>query len=514
MSANQSQGGADANTGAKPPVDRVTGVQLAQGIGHQPAKGFWADAWEQVLRSPRAVVAICWIALVAAFAVISPVIASGHPIYVAYAEPTTASASPLIFYLTATDALLLLGTAAGLIVMFVPGKAGRKDRFGVVAQGALVGALALVIAAAVRGSGLGQWLVGQISGPNTSRLVPFFGSGSGATLVVGLICGFAAGLVALGVPFVRSFGRRLGVIAIVAVVAGGVMGLKWVEPLERFDYGQQEDAGRITSSVYTLIPFSPQQRDTKWFYEKPGTSVAEAENRTPVDGERNPTFFLGTDETGQDVLSQMLHACRLSISIGLVSTSIAVIIGVTLGAIMGYFGGWVDMLLYRVVEVFMAIPVLFLLIVAAGVLPRNTYVMMIIIGCVSWTGAARFTRAEFMKLRNQDFVQAGKALGLPLRSVLFRHMLPNGVTPVLVDASFAIAVAILIEAILSFLGLGPADQSSWGKLLQDATGESGQYRWWLAIFPGGAIFLTVLSYNLLGETMRDAIDPKLKKARV
>lgn len=513
MSANDSKK-TSASTGAKPDVDRVTGVQLAQGIGHQPAKGFWADAWEQVLRSPRAVAAICWISLVAAFAVLSPLIASGHPIYAAYAESTNASASPLLFYLSATDVLLLLGTAAGLAIMFLPGKASRKHRFGVVAQGVLVGALALIIAAMVRGSGLGQWLVGQFGGTTSGRLVPFFGSGSGATLLVGLLCGLAAGAVSLVVPFVRTLGRRIGVVAIVAVVAGGVMGLKWVEPLERFDYTQRERAGQITSSIYTIVPFSPQQRDTKWFYEKPGTTVAEAENRDPIEGERNPSFILGTDETGQDVLSQMLHACRLSISIGLVSTSIAVIIGVTLGAIMGYFGGWVDMLLYRIVEVFMAIPVLFLLIVAAGVLPRNTYVMMIIIGCVSWTGAARFTRAEFMKLRNQDFVQAGKALGLPLRSVLFRHMLPNGVTPVLVDASFAIAVAILIEAILSFLGLGPSDQSSWGKLLQDATGESGQYRWWLAIFPGGAIFLTVLSYNLLGETMRDAIDPKLKKARV
>src|SRR5690606_39669664 len=127
------------------------------------------------------------------------------------------------------------------------------------------------------------------------------------------------------------------------------------------------------------------------------------------------------------VLSQMMHARRLSIWIGLVSTSIAVVIGVTVGALMGYFGGWVDILLYRVVEVFMAIPLLFLLIVAAAVLPRNTYVMMIIIGCVTWTGAARFTRAEFLKLRGQDFVQSAKSVGLPLRSILFKHMLPNGV---------------------------------------------------------------------------------------
>jgi peptide/nickel transport system permease protein len=208
----------------------------------------------------------------------------------------------------------------------------------------------------------------------------------------------------------------------------------------------------------------------------------------------------------------MLWACRLSISIGLVSTGIAVLIGVTMGALMGYFGGWIDLLLYRVVEIFMAIPVLFLLIVAAAVLPRNTYMMMAIIGCVSWTGAARFTRAEFLKLRKQDFVQAAQATGLPLRAILFRHMLPNGVTPVLVDASFAIAAAISVEATLSFLGLGPDGQASWGKLLSSATASTGTFVWWLAVFPGLAIFLSVLSYNLLGEALRDAIDPKLRKA--
>jgi peptide/nickel transport system permease protein len=187
-------------------------------------------------------------------------------------------------------------------------------------------------------------------------------------------------------------------------------------------------------------------------------------------------------------------------------------IGITLGALAGYYGGKFDLALYRLVEIFMAIPVLFLLIVAAGVLPRNIYVMMVLIGCVGWTGAARFTRAEFMKLRNQDFVQAAKALGLPLRSILFRHMLPNGVTPVLVDASFAVAAAILAEATLSYLGLGPEGQPSWGKLLSSATGETGAFIWWLAIFPGLAIFFTVLAYNMLGEELRDAIDPKLRKA--
>jgi peptide/nickel transport system permease protein len=140
--------------------------------------------------------------------------------------------------------------------------------------------------------------------------------------------------------------------------------------------------------------------------------------------------------------------------------------------------------------------------------------MMAIIGCFTWHSIARFTRAEFYKLRNQDFVQSAQAVGLPLRSVLFKHMLPNGVTPVLVDASFRIALAILFETILSYLGLGPADQASWGRLLYDATRGASGFDWWLATFPGFAIFFTVLGYNLIGESLRDAIDPKLKKARV
>ena len=223
-------------------------------------------------------------------------------------------------------------------------------------------------------------------------------------------------------------------------------------------------------------------------------------------------FYLGTDPIGRDVLTQMLHACRLSISIGLVSTGISVLIGIIIGSLMGYFGGWVDLVLSRIVEIFMAVPVLFLLIVAASVLPRNTYVMMAIIGCVTWTGSARFIRAEFLKLRNQDFVQSCRAVGLPLHSTLFRHMLPNGITPVLVQASFGVAAAIIAEATLSYLGLGPYGQSSWGKLLSLTTGETGVFLWWMAVFPGVAIFLTVLAYNVLGENLRDAIDPKMRKA--
>jgi peptide/nickel transport system permease protein len=332
------------------------------------------------------------------------------------------------------------------------------------------------------------------------------------------IIGAVAVLLAMGaawVPSVDSRRVRVGAAIVALLVGWGLSGVSGGATLANFErYLEDEQSGAIREVTWTLIPWSPQYSRSDMVAIAPGERIGDVERLeqfkgTPF-GERR--VILGTDALGGDVLSQMLWACRLSISIGLVSTGISVLIGVTMGAIMGYFGGKVDMVLFRIVEIFMAVPVLFLLIVAAGVLPRDTYVMMAIIGCFSWTGAARFTRAEFMKLRNQDFVQAAKATGLPLRAILFRHMLPNGVTPVLVDASFAIAAAISIEATLSYLGLGPDGQASWGKLLSSATAATGTFVWWLAVFPGLAIFLSVLSYNLLGEAMRDAIDPKLRKA--
>lgn len=287
--------------------------------------------------------------------------------------------------------------------------------------------------------------------------------------------------------------------------------------------GDAEVARAASKSVVALVgELEPAGRNARITIEGAGFElsskiadriryVGEAEAiSTTTYGKRD--FYLGTDPIGRDVLTQMLHACRLSISIGLVSTGISVLIGIFVGSLMGYFGGWVDLVLSRIVEIFMAVPVLFLLIVAASVLPRNTYVMMAIIGCVTWTGSARFIRAEFLKLRNQDFVQSCRAVGLPLHSILFRHMLPNGITPVLVQASFGVAAAIIAEATLSYLGLGPYGQASWGKLLALTTGETGVFLWWMAVFPGVAIFLTVLAYNVLGENFRDAIDPKMRKA--
>ncbi|TAK63122.1 ABC transporter permease [Methylobacter sp.] len=222
------------------------------------------------------------------------------------------------------------------------------------------------------------------------------------------------------------------------------------------------------------------------------------------------THLMGTEENGADVLSRMIHACRISLSIGLIASGIALLIGVVVGGLMGYFSGIVDMLGMRLVEIFEDIPTLFLLLTFVAFFGRSLYMMMVIIGVTSWSGYARYVRTEFLKLRKQDYVQAAVASGLPLTSILFRHMLPNGVAPLLVAVSFGVAGAILSEATLSFLGLGVVDAPSWGQMLDQAV-KSSTFNWWMAVFPGGAIFMTVFAYNLIGEAFRDAIDPQLSR---
>ena len=497
---------------SKERLESVTGVQLMQGIGHAPAQGFWADAWGTVLKRKDAVVGLCWILVVGFFAIFSPLVASGHPLMLRQLDEAgniTATTFPLFSYLAPIDLLLPAGLGLALpIAWFVGARARRAARVKATIAAVFI-ALAIVII-----SGLLQASMGSRSPlPGLAwakaSLSPGWLLAMGVAVIVGLI--------AAALPLAEKPGRRARIV-LSGVLLGSMCTIAaWDRPsIEKFDYTRREQAKEI-SATFTVVPFSPSQRFSELSRLAPGTTLGEGLKLDAAAPGAGRTFHLGTDAFGSDVLSQMMHACRLSISIGLVSTSIALVIGVTLGALMGYFGGIVDLVLYRIVEIFMAVPVLFLLIVAAAVLPpelRTTYMMMAIIGAFSWTGMARFTRAEFMKLRNQDFVQAAKAAGLPLRSVLFKHMLPNGVAPVLVDTSFAIASAITIEAVLSYLNLGPIDQASWGKLLASAVSSEGEFKWWLAVFPGVAIFFTVLSYNIIGEALRDAIDPKLKKARV
>ncbi|MDZ4831272.1 MAG: ABC transporter permease [Phycisphaerae bacterium] len=489
-------------TSKRPELRVISGIDAMRGVGATEPKGFWADAWSRVLGRTGAIIALGWIGVIALLAIFAPLLASGHPLVLTDTATGTRS-WPLFDNLSASDLLLVIGAVVGVPWVSFPLRIARSTRLAALLIAGLQAGLTVVASV-----GVAEWFgspARDLALRQASREAWFAWAASGG---VALLFALAAMFVS---PF-ASRAARLVQVLIVAALCVVCLSQRWTPALVDVDRYSELEASGAATAIYTLVPWSPTQGRTSLNLVPPGTRLADKlpafEGTVP--GERR--FVMGTDNVGRDALSQMLHACRLSISIGIVSTGLAVLIGVSVGALMGYFGGKVDLIFFRVVEIFMAIPVLFLLIVAAGVLPRNTYVMMAIIGCVTWTGAARFTRAEFLKLRSQDFVQSARAAGLPLRSILFRHMLPNGVTPVLVDSSFAVAAAITFEATLSFLGLGPEGQPSWGQLLASATGATGLFNWWLAIFPGLAIFLTVLSYNVLGEALRDAIDPKLRKA--
>jgi len=220
--------------------------------------------------------------------------------------------------------------------------------------------------------------------------------------------------------------------------------------------------------------------------------------------------WLGTDKLGRDILAGMIHGARISLTIGIVAVGIATVIGVALGGVAGFFGGVTDLAVNRLFEIMLAIPTFFLIItVSAFVAEPSIFYIMAVIGLTGWVGIARFTRNEFIKVRTVEYVTAAEALGAnPLRIMLV-HMLPNAMSPIIVAVVFGIAGAILVESGLSFLGIGvPADVVTWGSILNEARGHT--FAWWLAVFPGCAIFLTVLAYNLLGEALRDALDPRLK----
>jgi peptide/nickel transport system permease protein len=222
--------------------------------------------------------------------------------------------------------------------------------------------------------------------------------------------------------------------------------------------------------------------------------------------------WFGTDKLGRDVLAGLIHGSRISLSIGFVAVGIALVVGVLLGALAGYFGSWVDLVISRFFEVMLTLPTFFLLITIAAMFPPSIFLTMTIIGLTGWVGIARFTRSEFLKIRSLDYVTAALALGVSTRKIMFRHILPNALAPVLVSVVLGVASAILLESSLSFLGIGvPLEAVTWGSILNEA--RSATFAWWLAVFPGAAIFITVLSYYLVGEGLRDALDPRLKGNR-
>jgi peptide/nickel transport system permease protein len=290
----------------------------------------------------------------------------------------------------------------------------------------------------------------------------------------------------------------------------GYFSRRWENPIFTRD--------RFRGEYYRNLPLKDPKSWAVWplVFQDPERRLRLGEREgypeNPVGDKGTPNRFnlMGTTSKGVDVFAHLVHGTRLALLVGFVSMGIAAAIGITLGAAAGYFGGWIDIGLSRLIEIVMCLPTLILILALIAVLERPTvWHTMVVIGLVGWTGIARLTRAEFLKLRSLDYVTAARAMGAGHARIIFRHILPNALAPVLVPITFGIAAAILIENALRFLGLGDLSGASWGTLLNE--GRTNLKMWWLSTFPGMAIFFTVMAYNLVGEGLQEATDPRLRE---
>ncbi len=219
----------------------------------------------------------------------------------------------------------------------------------------------------------------------------------------------------------------------------------------------------------------------------------------------------GTDQLGRDVLSRMIYGAGISLKVGFVATGIAIAIGTVLGALAGYYGRWVDAVVMRFVDIMLCFPTFFLILAVIAFLEPSIWNIMIVIGLTGWMGVARLVRADFISLKERDFVKAARVIGAGDLRIIFVHILPNAMASVIVTATLGVAGAILTESALSFLGIGVQPPTpSWGNILT-AGKDNIDIAWWLSLYPGLAILITVLGYNLLGEGIRDELDPRLRR---
>ncbi len=241
-----------------------------------------------------------------------------------------------------------------------------------------------------------------------------------------------------------------------------------------------------------ISPYNPDSIDRKHILDRPEIS--------------HP---FGTDDLGRDVLSRMIYGSRISLAVGFVAVGISTIIGMIIGALAGYYGGWLDRVAMRFIDIMLSIPTFFLILAVIAFIGPSIWNIMIIIGLTSWMGVARLVRAEFLSLKEREFVLAARAIGAGDIRIIFRHILINSMAPVLISAILGVAGAVLVESALSFLGLGVQPPTpSWGNILTLGK-DNIEIAWWLSVFPGLAILITVLGYYLLGEGIQDSIDPRL-----
>ncbi|MBR0645153.1 ABC transporter permease [Plastoroseomonas hellenica] len=243
-----------------------------------------------------------------------------------------------------------------------------------------------------------------------------------------------------------------------------------------------------------------------WAYPRDPLSLAGRPLQWPG---ANPRFLLGTDNSGRDIAAQIFHGARISLLIGLVATGIAILIGIVVGALAGYHGGWVDDVLMRVTEAFQTLPNFLLLLVLVAVFGSDITTVTVAIGVVSWPAPARLTRAEFLSLRSREFVEACRTLGMGDMRIIFREILPNALPPIIVYASVVMAVAILLESALAFLRLSDPNVASWGNLIGLGR-DVLRVQWYVSAIPGVAILATVLAVSLVGQGLNDALNPRLR----
>ena len=245
-----------------------------------------------------------------------------------------------------------------------------------------------------------------------------------------------------------------------------------------------------------IAPYDPTHIDTKNILVGPSSA-----------------HIFGTDTLGRDIFSRIVYGSQISLSIGFIAVGIAIVIGMFFGSIAGYYGGRVDSVLMRFVDVMLCFPTFFLILAVIAMMEPSIFNIMIVIGATGWMSVARLVRAEVLSLKERDYVTCAQVMGAGDAWIIVRHLIPNAIAPVLVSATLGIGGAILVESALSFLGIGVQPPTpSWGNILMDGKSTLG-VAWWLTIFPGIFITLTVLAYNLLGEALRDMLEPRLKERR-